>query len=162
MASKQVQGWSQIFNFVYQLALHAKRDNFNWHFCIEKRDSQNITKHRQYVYIYHFEEPFATINNLESLPSNSQSFSLDWAPNVRIARKMRNFWQLSMVDLALDGRVSSCIVDRRWNYLDPMARSPEKFSKMQRLTMAHTLPPLCIWGSNDWAEVFVGSMNLLG
>ena len=48
----------------------------------EKRDFQNVTKHRQYI--YHFEIFFATIKNQELLPLKSPLFGLDGALKVRI------------------------------------------------------------------------------
>ena len=42
------------FDFKSRLALHPKQDNFNWQFHLEKRDFQNGTEHKQYIYIYQF------------------------------------------------------------------------------------------------------------
>ena len=62
----------------------------------------------------------------------------------------------------MDKKVSSWVVDRRWNHWDPTTRSPRKCSKLRRLTMAHASPPLRVWWSSNRAKVFDGGRNLLG
>ena len=88
---KWVGKWSHILIWSPSWPCMQKRDNFNWQFSLEKCNFWNVTKHRQYIYIYHFEKKFSTIKNLRLLPLKSPPFGLDRALNVWITWKMRNF-----------------------------------------------------------------------
>ena len=77
------------FWFESQLALHTKRDNFNWQFISRKACFRNITKHRQTI--YHCKAFFATSMNLRSLPLKSSSIGLDQALKPHITSQTRKF-----------------------------------------------------------------------
>ena len=72
-----------------RLALHAKWNNFNWQFSLEKCNFWNVMTHRQII--CHFEAFFATSKNLGSLPLKSLPIGLDQVLKFRIIRQMGNF-----------------------------------------------------------------------
>ena len=119
MASKRVWRWSRILI-----------SSSNWSCMQNEKTLPSIGN------IYHFEEFFITINNLESLLQTHH-----WLAEIKFqssdCMKNEEFFQyLSTVDLGIVGKVSSRAIDYKWNHGNPTIGLPKISSRKHRQSNA--------------------------